>query len=179
MRVAIVVACVYLMVSAGQAEAQYKSIDEMKIEKIGMDTSLKDFLKMYPKAELMEKDNDEEYGVKTYVLVDPSGESFSAFSFLDNKLQLMFVQWTKKGLSDEGGREPIIKKIVLKYGKGEYRDESTAKNGKREVLVWATPENVMSIHLDDKGLMVGNASIRMTKRLNELKANKAKSKIDD
>lgn len=177
MRVAIAV-CVILMGTTSQADGQYKSIDDMKIEKVGMDMSRQDFLKLYPKARL-KKNIEDEYGVKTYVLVDPSEESYSAFMFFDDNLLMMFVHWSQKGLSDVGGSEPIIKKILLKYGEGEYSELSKAKDGKGTAIVWITPESGMTILLDDNGLNVGLVSNKVTKQLKELKAKKAKSKIDE
>jgi len=75
--------------------------------------------------------------------------------------------------------EPIVEKIVKKYGKANTK--SPAFDGKTSSLRWESEDtsNVLSILLDDGRLTIGLSSAKVTKALNELKAKKSKSKIDD
>lgn len=171
----VIAASIVILGSTNRAQSQYKSIDELKVDKVGLDTPLKDFLKMHPKAEL-EKSTNDKHGIKTYILVDEDEECYSFFSFLDEKPYRIGIRWTQKGLDNSGGWEPIVGKIVAKYGKADAN--SPGLEGKNRVYWWSTPDSFLVISVKD-GLGIGLTSNAVSKQLNELKARKAKSKIDD
>lgn len=160
-----IVAAIGLFASTGRTQAQVKSIDEIKIEKVGVDASLDDFRKLHPDAEIR-KDEDNKYGVKVYLLKDQDGETYSYFHFLDDKLMSMNITWTDKGLKEAGGEEKIVDKIVKKYGKA---DRTTELDAGRFILWWRTEKTALIMHNTKFGLHLGVISQSVQKKLDELK----------
>jgi hypothetical protein len=114
MRAPLACAALLLLVGVGSA-ADPKPIEELRILKVGVNTSEAEFMKLHPKA-LRDKSPDEKYGVKVYIV--PSGKGCSAvYVFLDGKLQMMYMNWFKSGGSDPSEWKETFEHMVAKYGK--------------------------------------------------------------
>ena len=82
--------------TAATAFAEDKPLSEFTVQGIGLNTTRAVFLTKYPKA-VQIKSDDDKLGVRAYVVLDADG--MSAFTFLDDKLYMMFAHWKQKNIA--------------------------------------------------------------------------------
>ena len=143
-----------------------KSISELRIMKVGRDTTRQEFLKMYPKAR---KIGDDQFGVRCYTIDDEGG--WSSFQFLGDPLYSMMTVWETKNIARDEGWIPILKNIESKYGKAETvrtgRDV-TIPDDKVEI-VWTNDDCCLSATLKEHSFSVSWTDRRSLKQLETLK----------
>jgi len=165
MRIVALVVVTHLFVSTSPVQAQYKSIDEIKLDKIGMNSSLEDFLKFHPEAKSMKNLPGAQYGIKTYLMSYDEGGTLYGYDFLDGKLYMMSVHWNNKGLQKAG---PVIQNVDKKYGPcTDSKPDCLIWDGKKtsNTLFIAIPEGDRWMHLWLKSKKVSERLDKIKERM--------------
>ena len=170
MRVAIALFAVVAL--SGRVQAQFKSIDDLKIEKVGLDTTEEEFLKMHPAAEIVStKEVEKKLETKIYAVGIRDSESYSKYSFRKGKLYLMSIEYTPKGVDNAGGSEAFVEKIVKKYGDAT----KVEKNSDTTVILWSSEGagNMLAIKISGDSL---NLSLTHKERFTSVMELRKKAK---
>lgn len=166
-----IVAAICLFASTGRVEAQTKSIDEIKIEKVGLDFTVKELQKLHPRAELADDEHNPNVpGFQMYRLIGVGGNCNTFFRFLDGKLASITIHWTPEGLKEDGGHEPIVEKLIKKYGKPDLDGSDSGKKTDPVSYFWKTEASSLTVFYSSKhGLMIGAHSNKVQDQLDKLK----------
>jgi hypothetical protein len=107
-------ACVSLLLLIEHAPAaDPKPIEEIRILKVGVNTSLDEFLKLHPTAYKAKKD---QVGVASYLVRMEKGCS-ALFMFLNGELAGMEIGWLESEGADAQECKEQVEHMIAKYGK--------------------------------------------------------------
>jgi len=157
-----------------------KAARDFAFEKTKLGTSLTDFKKRFPTAELIKENSDPKLKLACY-MADANSATFCGYYFLDDKLYEMRIGYVARTVNKLGGWEVLLEKLVEKFGKLKDGDYEVKSDPLKVSGIWRFPkvDRAVSIEASPKFVGIEVTDLALLKEVQQRKKKAAKTGFDD
>ena len=161
----------FCTVTACESSAQFKSLDLIKIDEIGIDTTKEEFFKKYPKAVVM-KDEDKQHGVSLYGIGNIDTTQ-TEFRFFNDRIIAVALTYRGEQLTKFGGSSKMLDIVTKLYGPVDsvaQADNDRTQSVELKQWTWKGKKSVVELWSMKKMMILSLHASEQDKALEQVKS---------